>query len=116
MYLLELVPAGIAGVVPGLAIADVLSCVYRLARNGCSGQAFAIFRGVLPQIVYSLQNLELFHHAETSLLKARGLLAETVVREPRLQLMPREEAHIAFLNQMVLELLDEVGLPRNPVV
>lgn len=115
MYLLELVPAGVAGVFPGLAIADVLGHVFRLARAGCSSEAFGIFRGVLPQIVYSLQNMELFHHAEKALLKARGLLEEANVREPGLRLRAGEEAHIAFLNKKVLDLLDEIGLPHNPL-
>jgi 4-hydroxy-tetrahydrodipicolinate synthase len=114
MYLLELLPAGIAGVVSGLAIADLLARVYCLGRTGHSDEAFYIFQGVLPQVVYSLQNLELFHHAEKSLLKARGVLANANVREARLHLYPGEEAHLAFLNRKVLELLDELGLPHNP--
>ena len=114
MYLLELMPAGIAGVVPGLAISDLLVRVYRLAQAGRSDEAFAIFQGILPQIVYSLQNMELFHHAEKRLLEARGLLANSTVREPRLQLLSSEDAHIQFLNTKVLDLLERTGLPRNP--
>lgn len=115
MYLLELLPAGICGVMPGLAVADVLERVFTLASGGDRKSAYHAFRGVLPQIVFSLQNLELFHHAEKMLLEARGLLRATAVRESTLELGPYDLAHIGFLNSRVLELLDELGLPRNPL-
>lgn len=115
MYMLELIPAGICGVMPGLALADVLQCVFRLASSGDREGAYTAFRGVLPQIVFSLQNLELFHHAEKMLLEARGLLRATAVREASLELNPYDLAHIRYLNGRVLALLDEMGMPRNPL-
>jgi len=114
MYLLELAETGIAGAMPGLALTDLLDRVFRLARTGRKAEAAEIFEGVLPQIVYSLQNLELYHHAEKSLLRARGVLAETYVREARLEPEPREKAHLEFLNGRILALLDRLGLPRHP--
>jgi len=62
----------------------------------------------------SLQSLEFFHHAEKSLLTARGLLAAPLVRLPTLTVAPDDQAHIEFLNQKVLQWLDHLGLGRQP--
>src|SRR5579872_1718432 len=72
MYMLELIPAGIVGLMPGLAVADLLARVFRLASCGNKREAYEIFQCVLPQIAFSLQHMELFHHAEKMLLEARG--------------------------------------------
>lgn len=114
MFLLELVDAGIAGVMPGLAVTDILGIAYRFAKSGLRDEAYDVFQRVLPQIVYSLQNMELFHHAEKRLLVARGVLARSVVRRATITLRKQEADHIDFLNAKVLETLDKVGLPRNP--
>jgi 4-hydroxy-tetrahydrodipicolinate synthase len=114
MYLLDLAPTGIAGVVPGLGPVDLLERVYRLAKAGKREEACPAFEAVLPQIVYSLQSLELYHHAEKRLLQARGVLDTVVVRRPRITLSDHEAAHIDFINRRILDMLDEFGLPRNP--
>jgi 4-hydroxy-tetrahydrodipicolinate synthase len=115
MYILELIDAGISGVMPGLGLTDLLARVYQLASDGRKEEAYSIFTGVLPQIVYSLQNLELFHHAEKLLLQARGLLVQTHVREASLEIDPDAREHIRFLNGRILSLLDSLGMPANPV-
>jgi len=48
-------------------------------RRGCL--RYGLAASVLPQIVLSLQHMELFHHAEKRLLVARGILLEAVVRQ-----------------------------------
>lgn len=116
MYILELLDAGICGVMPGLALADLLGLVYRLASEHKKDEAYAIFQGVLPQIVYSLQNMELFHHAEKLLLQARGVLRQANVRDARLEPHPADAEHVRFLNGKVLALLDRLGMPHNPAV
>jgi 4-hydroxy-tetrahydrodipicolinate synthase len=113
MYMLELIPAGICGIMPGLALADVLALVFRLARAGRQREAYQAFHLVLPQIVFSLQHMELFHHAEKMLLQARGILDSARVRAAGMELHPRDEAHIRFLNERVLEALDSLSLPRR---
>jgi 4-hydroxy-tetrahydrodipicolinate synthase len=114
MYLPELVRAGICGVMPGLAIADLLVIIWDLALAGERASAFDVFSQVLPQIVYSLQNMELFHHAEKSLLCARGILSTPVVREATLQLTSGEREHLDFLNGRIVSLLERLEMPRNP--
>jgi len=114
MYLLELVAAGICGVMPSLSLADLLSRIFRLAKSGRQQEAYDLFTSTLPQIVFSLQNMELYHYAEKSLLTARGVTAETYVREPRRDLDAHTRAHIDFLNANILALLDRLKMPRCP--
>lgn len=115
MYMLELVAAGICGVMPGLGPADLLARSYRLAKAGSRQEAYDIFQGVLPQIVFSLQNLELYHHAEKRLLAARGIIGKCVVRDLRMDLEAWDAEHIDFLNANILALLDGLKMPRCPV-
>jgi dihydrodipicolinate synthase/N-acetylneuraminate lyase len=116
MYMLDLIPAGICGVMPGLAISDLLAKVFQLATKDDVVGAYRIHEAVLPQIVLSLQHMELFHHAEKLLLVARGLLQEAVVRPLTLKLDRHTEDRIAFLNEQILALLDRLELPRNPLL
>ena len=114
MYMLELIPAGICGVMPSLGAADILARVFRLAKQGGTDEAYETFRDVLPLIVFSLQNLELLHHVEKSLLAARGVIKESFVRDAGLELNPHDRQQMVFLNRKILEALDRLGLPRNP--
>ena len=116
MYMLDLIPAGICGVMPGLAVSDLLARVFQLATQGDMAGAYKIHEAVLPQIVFSLQHMELFHHAEKLLLVARGILKEAVVRQLTLQLDRHTEDRISFLNERILALLDRLALPRNPIL
>lgn len=114
MYMMELHAAGICGVVPGLAVSDLLGLVWRRLKSDRPEEAFQAFQPVLPQIVFSLQNMELFHHAEKRLLVARGLLESATVRQLALQPSAVDAAHIDFLNQRILDALDAFDLPRIP--
>jgi dihydrodipicolinate synthase/N-acetylneuraminate lyase len=84
MYLLELLPAGICGLMPGLGPADLLQRVWDLGTAGQTDAALDLFREVLPQLVFSLQSMELFLQLEKQLLAARGVLdaGSTHVRRP----------------------------------
>src|ERR1035437_2917573 len=83
-YMLELIDAGICGVMPGLGVADLLQIVWQYARAGNKDAAYEVFQGLLPQITFSLQSLEFFHHAEKALLVARGVLPRACVRDATL--------------------------------
>ncbi len=116
MYMLDLIPAGICGVMPGLAVSDVLAKVFQLASQNDPVGAYKIHEAVLPQIVFSLQHMELFHHAEKCLLVARGILPQAIVRPLTLQLDRHTEDRIAFLNRQILAVLHQLGLPLNPIL
>ncbi len=84
MYTLELIPAGIIGLMPGLGTAEPLQRVWQLGTSGRSDEALDLFQVLLPQLVFSLQNMELFLCLEKKLLAALGVLPEssTHVRRP----------------------------------
>ncbi len=104
-YMLELIDAGICGVMPGLAVSDLLQIIWQNARAGNKDVAYELFQGVLPQITFSLQNLEFFHHAEKALLVARGVLSHAEVRDATLTIHEIDRAHIDFLNRKVIDLV-----------
>lgn len=114
MYMVELIDAGACGIMPGLAVADLLAQVYSHAKAGRKEEAYELHHAVLPQIVYSLQNMELFHHAEKQLLKDRGIIPRVAVREASMLPSDYEKRHIQFLNERILALLKKKAMPKNP--
>lgn len=106
LYMLELVPIGIAGVMPGLAVADILQKIFVLRKNGETGKAFTLFEKVMPQIFFSLQNMELFHYAEKELLKARGVLNNSIGRKAAYIPDASSVKYISELNERVVALVN----------
>ncbi len=113
MFILELIDAGICGVMPDLALTDLLTRVFNLASEGKKVEAYEVFQSVLPEIVFSLQNMEFYHIPEKSLLQARGVLSTTNVRSLKSGVDKYNIDHINFLNQRILDLLDKLGMSRN---
>ena len=116
LYMLELVPIGIQGVMPGLAVADILQRVFDLRRNGEDGKAFDLFEKVMPQIFFSLQNMELFHYAEKELLIARGVLSNSIARKAAYIPDASSVSYIKELNQRVMDVLNDETYAIRPVV
>jgi 4-hydroxy-tetrahydrodipicolinate synthase len=102
MYLLDLIPSGIRGCIPGLGVADLLARVWRLGRAGQAEAALDVFESVLPQIVFGLQSMELFLHLEKRLLVERGVLADPTVRRPTHTPDAATLAHGDLLNRRVV--------------
>jgi dihydrodipicolinate synthase/N-acetylneuraminate lyase len=109
VYILELIDAGICGVMPGLGVSDLLNRVWQLARAGAKDAAYDVFQALLPQVSFSLQSLEFFHHAEKSLLMARGVLDAANVRDATLTVDAIDQAHIHFLNQKIVNFAHELS-------
>ncbi len=105
-YILELMDAGICGVMPGLAVADLLQIVWERGRAGDKDGAYELFQQLLPQITYSLQSLEFYHHAEKALLVARGVIPNAAVRDATLTVSDLDRAHLGFLNGRIVRLAD----------
>ena len=103
MHTIELASEGISGVMPSLGLTDFLNHIYHLVKAGKRAEAYPMFSAILPQIVYSLQNLELYHHCEKRLLAARGVRIGKQVRPLARALSAHEEAHIDFLNSRIME-------------
>jgi len=106
LYMLELIPLGIAGVMPGLGVSDILQKVFNLRKNGEDKKAFDLFEKVMPQIFFSLQNMELFHYAEKELLMARGILTNSIARKAAYKPDPSSISYIKELNQRIVELVN----------
>jgi len=109
LYMLELTPLGIAGVMPGLAVSDILQKVFLLRKEGKNDEAFDLFEKVMPQIFFSLQNMELFHYAEKELLIARGVLTNSVARKAGYIPDASSVKYIKELNQRVVSLVKSLN-------
>jgi len=103
MYLAELFPAGLAGVMPGLPLCDLFVLLWNLLQSGDNEAALSLHALMLPQIMLALRNMELFHHVDKRLLKARGLMRNAVVREPTNVPDESTSAHIECVNRLALE-------------
>ena len=114
MYALELLPYGICGLMPGLGAADLLARIWKSGTEGEEETALDLFQMLLPQLVFSLQNMELFLHIEKRLLVERGLLTDATVRSPTFTPTEQLLTYGDFLNRRVLKALDTCGLPRTP--
>jgi 4-hydroxy-tetrahydrodipicolinate synthase len=109
MYMLELIPAGICGLIPGLGAADILARIWRLGRSGQTNAALDLFERVLPQLVFALQDLELFLHLEKRLLVARGVLSDPTVRRATYVPDPPTLAHGDLLNRRLLDVIEAMN-------
>jgi dihydrodipicolinate synthase/N-acetylneuraminate lyase len=107
LYMLELIPVGITGVMPGLGVSDILQKVFNLRKNGNHNEAFDLFEKVMPQIFFSLQNMELFHYAEKELLVARGVLTNSIARKAAYKPDASTAAYIRELNERILMLTQD---------
>jgi 4-hydroxy-tetrahydrodipicolinate synthase len=115
MYLLDLIPAGICGLMPGLAVADLLQQVWLLVHSHKDDEAVAIFQVVLPQVLYALQNSELFNWVEKRLLVARGIIPQASSHVRRATFTP-DDATLAYgdrLNSQIVALARKFGLPAS---
>ena len=77
LYMLDLIPSGICGLMPALGPADLLQRVWQLGKNNELDAALDLFQVALPQLVFSLQSMELFVRLEKELLAARGVLSRS---------------------------------------
>jgi hypothetical protein len=101
---------------PGLGAADLLQHVWQLGRAGRLDEALDAYQVVLPQIVFALQNLELFLHLEKNLLAARGVLPpeSTFVRAPTWTPDPDTWQHGLRLNRRVVQACVRGHLDERP--
>jgi 4-hydroxy-tetrahydrodipicolinate synthase len=81
MYMMELIPCGICGVMPGTPLLRLLKRVWDALRAGSDAEAYAAYQSVLPFIVFTLQHMELFLHVEKRLLQRLGVIRSATVRD-----------------------------------
>lgn len=113
MYLPELIDSGIVGLMPGLGPADLLQHVWNLALAGQREAALDWFEPLLPQLVFTLQNMEFWVRMEKELLAARGVIDPRGVHVRAPAWTPDEEMlqHGRLLNARVIRACEK--LPRS---
>ena len=113
LYMMELIPAGICGVMPGLGMADLLNRVFLLRLEDRLGEALDLYERALPHIVFSLQNMELYVYTEKRLLQARGLLSNANSRVPNFKPDRWTERYVDQLNERLLQVLNDRSQVRE---
>ena len=115
MYMPELFESGIAGVMPGLGHADIMNRIWDLGTSGDMEGTLDVFDQVLAQVVFSLQDMELYLRIEKQLLAMRNIIQNTGVRSLSLSPDKETEVHGKRLNERVLKLVEQLGFQRNPI-
>ena len=110
--MLELIPAGIAGIMPGLALVDVLDRVWRLACGGDRIGAFALFARIHPWLAFTLLSVESLNYLEKTLLLRRGVLRTSHVRRPTITLDADSQTYGDFLMEQALQTIAETERAR----
>ena len=116
MYLPELIGSGIDGVMPGLGHADAIHAMWLAGQADDLPGVLDIFDRLLPQISFSLQNLELYLYAEKQLLESRGIISNAFVRSITATPDAETATHAKILNDRVLDLIESLGLPLQPLM
>ena len=111
MYMLEAIPVGCCGIMPGVPIADALQRVFDDRAAGRNDEAYDLFGGLLPFINFTLQNMELFLQIEKHLLVRRGLLESSTCRSLALTPSPTVWEHVEFLIAQLERLYAKWGIP-----
>jgi 4-hydroxy-tetrahydrodipicolinate synthase len=112
LYLLELVPYGLCGIMPGLAVADALDVVFKLRAANRNDEAFELYEKILPRVLFSFQSFqhfEVYMYCEKRLLQARGLLHSANCRNASFTPDPYTVRYVDELNERLLPLLRDLG-------
>jgi len=110
IYVVELGQSGIAGIMPGIALADVMVDVFNACRSD-PAEAHRLFAPFMPFVQYSLQNMEHFHHVEKPLARMRGLISTDHVRPLTVELDPCAAAYRDLLIEETIQCLERAGYP-----
>jgi len=111
LYLLELVPYGLCGIMPGLAVADALDVVFKLRLANRHDEAFDLYGKLLPRVLFSFQSFqhfEVYLYCEKRLLQARGLLSNANCRSATFSPDPYTVRYVDELNERLLPVLASV--------
>ena len=115
LYMLELVPRGCVGIMPDLGLCDALQRIFEDLVGKRGKEAFALFAELTPYLNFSLQSMELYHHAEKRLLLGRGALRCGMVRDATVYPDASSEAYLEFLLERMWETLERFGFARRPL-
>ena len=109
-YMLEAIPLGIVGIMPGVPYADLLDLVFRAREAGEDDRAYDLFGALLPMICFTLQELELFLEVEKRILVRRGLFRSPRVRSLAYTPSPDILRHTEFMIGQLVRVLERERL------
>jgi 4-hydroxy-tetrahydrodipicolinate synthase len=112
-YMLEQVPAGIAGIMPGIPLADYFMKLWTYATAGNMPEAMDMYAAISPYLAFSLQNLEMFHHVEKRLAVKRGIMKSAVVRSVSVELDTFQLQYLDLVLNQTCEALERFGFRVN---
>jgi 4-hydroxy-tetrahydrodipicolinate synthase len=105
-YMMELIPAGLHGIVPGLSMVDYFSRIWDMAETGNFEKAQGLFAAISPLLQFSLRNFEIFHHVEKRILLRRGLIDSDKVRSVTIAFDAFQDRHLNSLINDLFKRLD----------
>jgi dihydrodipicolinate synthase/N-acetylneuraminate lyase len=85
-YILEELELGARGSIPGAETTDLLVPVYEAARRGDARLAKATLGRLMPYLDYMIRHFDSFVSVEKEVLRRRGVIASSAVREPAIPL------------------------------
>lgn len=101
LYLMNTLRGGAVGTIPGCDIPEPFVAIYRAHAAGDATGAEALFRRILPLLVYQNQSLDLYIACTKAVLAHRGLIAHPGLRPPGLILDSRSVADVIGLYEEV---------------
>lgn len=110
-YMLEAIPEGIVGIMPGVPFADILNMIFTARQQGDNVRAYDLFGAVLPMISFTLQDMEVFHQVEKRIAVRRGLFDAAHVRAITWTPGAVILQHIDFLIDQLMRVIEAAGLP-----
>ena len=96
-YMLEAIPAGIVGIMPGVPYCDLLDRVYKARKAGDDERAYDLFAALLPMMNFTLQDFELFLQVEKRILVRRGIFDFANLRQLTMTPSNAVLKHVEFL-------------------
>ncbi|MFH1008465.1 MAG: dihydrodipicolinate synthase family protein [Candidatus Latescibacterota bacterium] len=109
-YMLEAIPAGICGIMPGVPICELLDRVYRARQAQDNERAYDLFGSLLPFVNFTLQDFEIFLQVEKRLMVRRGLFTHAICRSLTYTPSPEIVAHMDFLIEHIVRVMEREGI------
>jgi dihydrodipicolinate synthase/N-acetylneuraminate lyase len=109
-YMLEAIPVGIVGIIPGVPYCDLLNIVYQARKAGDDQRAYDLFAALLPMMNFTLQDFELFLQVEKRLLVRRGIFDAAHMRQLTMTPSKAVMRHAEFLIEQMMLILAREGV------
>ena len=113
LYLMELIPAGLSGVMSGWGMADGLNLYSNFGLPTNLRKLSNSTENSCPILSLAIQNFELWLYCEKRLLQARGLLASARCRDASIAPDPNTVRYVDEMNERIMQALAKMRVcPR----